>query len=212
VFGYMMRCLLLSLGIPLAVLRCIGFLDGTLRPICRPSRGQRACYNGKDRVHGLKYLAISDPTGLVLYMYGPIEGRHHDSYLVLEGRLHELLGRAFPDRTLVFADSAFALHRTVLPAYRSFYLDNPASVELNRAISSVRIGIEWAFKHIAAEFAFLSSVSQQRVLLMPLAKHYRVATLLSNAITSLYGNQTSSYFQLRPVSLQEYFAQRPPRQ
>ena len=34
---------------------CWGFVDGTVRPICRPSRDQCAVYNGHKRVHALKF-------------------------------------------------------------------------------------------------------------------------------------------------------------
>ena len=34
---------------------CVGFVDGTVKPICRPGEVQRAVYNGHKRVHGLKF-------------------------------------------------------------------------------------------------------------------------------------------------------------
>ena len=34
---------------------CFGFIDGTVRPICRPSEQQRILYNGHKRLHGLKF-------------------------------------------------------------------------------------------------------------------------------------------------------------
>ena len=33
---------------------CWGFVDGTVRPICRPKRNQRVVYNGNKRIHALK--------------------------------------------------------------------------------------------------------------------------------------------------------------
>ena len=32
----------------------IGFIDGSQRPFCRPTREQKACYNGHKRNHGIK--------------------------------------------------------------------------------------------------------------------------------------------------------------
>ena len=40
-------------GAPLT--SCIGFVDGTVRPICRPTIFQRVCYNGHKRIHSLKF-------------------------------------------------------------------------------------------------------------------------------------------------------------
>ncbi|KAJ3978446.1 hypothetical protein F5890DRAFT_1422592, partial [Lentinula detonsa] len=43
-------------GAPLS--NCIGFLDCTIRKICRPSFYQEVCYNGYKKIHALKYQAI----------------------------------------------------------------------------------------------------------------------------------------------------------
>ena len=34
---------------------CLGFVDCTFRPICKPKHCQRAVYNGRKRVHALKF-------------------------------------------------------------------------------------------------------------------------------------------------------------
>ena len=34
---------------------CWGFVDGTVRPICKSKHDQRAVYNGHKRVHALKF-------------------------------------------------------------------------------------------------------------------------------------------------------------
>ena len=44
---------------------CWGFVDGTVRPICRPGRNQRVVYNGHKRVHALKFQAVAAPNGLI---------------------------------------------------------------------------------------------------------------------------------------------------
>jgi len=40
-------------GAPLQ--NCWGFIDGTLRPCCRPIRSQRVLFSGHKRVHGIKF-------------------------------------------------------------------------------------------------------------------------------------------------------------
>ena len=42
-----------SAGSPLD--NCWGFIDGTLRPCCRPIRNQRILFSGHKRTHGLKF-------------------------------------------------------------------------------------------------------------------------------------------------------------
>ena len=51
---------------------CIGFIDGTVRPICRPGELQRVVYNGHKRVHALKFQSFTLPNGMIANMYGPV--------------------------------------------------------------------------------------------------------------------------------------------
>ena len=51
---------------------CWGFIDGTVRPICRPVENQKPVYNGHKRVHALKYQAVVAANGLIANLYGPV--------------------------------------------------------------------------------------------------------------------------------------------
>ena len=51
---------------------CFGFVEGTVRPICRPAEHQRAVYNGHKRVHALKFQCVALPNGLIGHLYGPV--------------------------------------------------------------------------------------------------------------------------------------------
>lgn len=57
-------------GAPLE--NCFGFVDGTVRPICRPNENQSTVYNGHKRVHGLKFQSVTIPNGLIANLYGPV--------------------------------------------------------------------------------------------------------------------------------------------
>ena len=48
-----------------ALNNCWDFVDGTVRPLCRPLQNQRIVYNGHKRVHALKLQFIVTPNGLV---------------------------------------------------------------------------------------------------------------------------------------------------
>ena len=52
----------------LANVDCYGFVDGTFRAIARPVRGQQFVYSGYYGGHGLKYLSIVVPSGLLVYV------------------------------------------------------------------------------------------------------------------------------------------------
>ena len=49
-----------------------GFIDGTVRPICRPSQEQRIMFNGHKRVHSLKFQSVTLPNGLIANLLGPV--------------------------------------------------------------------------------------------------------------------------------------------
>ncbi|XP_068708323.1 uncharacterized protein [Montipora foliosa] len=63
---------------------CWGFIDGTLRPRCRPIRNQRILFSGHKRTHGLKFQSVVCPNGLIANLYGPIAGHHHDAFMLHE--------------------------------------------------------------------------------------------------------------------------------
>lgn len=69
-------------GAPLT--NCFGFVDGTFRPLSRPSKDQRLLYNGHKRLHGIKFQSVVTPNGIIANMSGPYLGRRHDSSMLYE--------------------------------------------------------------------------------------------------------------------------------
>ena len=63
-------------GAPLE--NCFGFIDGTVRPICRPGVNQRILYNGHKRVHSIKFQSAVIPNGLRSNVFDPYEGKKHN--------------------------------------------------------------------------------------------------------------------------------------
>ena len=51
---------------------CYGFIDGTVRPICRPQDNQRVVHNGHKRVHAIKFQSVTAPSGMIAQIYGPV--------------------------------------------------------------------------------------------------------------------------------------------
>lgn len=51
---------------------CFGFIDGTVRPICRPGKKQRLVYNGHKREHALKFQSVTLPSGMIAQIFGPV--------------------------------------------------------------------------------------------------------------------------------------------
>ena len=55
-----------------ALQNCFGFVDGTVRPICRPKHNLRVVYNGHKRLHSLKFQSVVLPNGIIANLYGPM--------------------------------------------------------------------------------------------------------------------------------------------
>ena len=55
-----------------ALQNCFGFIDGTIRLICRPSQEQRIMYNGHKRVHSWKFQSVTVPNGLIANLFGAV--------------------------------------------------------------------------------------------------------------------------------------------
>ena len=54
-------------------------------------------------------------------------------------------------------------------------------------------------------FKFVDFTKSQKIGLSAIGKMYIVCALLQNAITYLYGNSTSRFFNVQPPSLEDYF-------
>ncbi|XP_046862995.1 uncharacterized protein LOC124456663 [Xenia sp. Carnegie-2017] len=187
---------------------CFGFIDGTVRQICRPGEMQRIVYNGHKRVHALKFQSVTLPNGIIANMFGPIEGRRHDSAMLAEsGLLNDLEEFAHWNGKpmCLYGDPAYPLRIHLQAPYRNLPLTMPME-EFNKSMSAVRISVEWIFGDIINYFKFLDFKKNLKISLSSVGKMYIVASLLRNALTCLQSNMTSDFFQLEPPSLQTYFS------
>ena len=139
-----------------ALKNCVGFIDGTVIGIARPKgyELQRAAYNGHKRKHALKFQALNSPDGLVLHVYGPIEGRRHDWTMYtrsgLDDHLSEIL-EVDSERYCIYGDSGYNRRWFMEVSYQGSHL-TPPQVAFNRAMSAVRITVEWIFKELKLYF------------------------------------------------------------
>ena len=188
---------------------CWGFVDGTVRPICRPQRDQRAVYNGHKRVHAIKFQSVVTPNGMIANLYGPVEGRRHDSrMLAMSGLLEQLEQHSFSptgQALCIYGDPAYP-HRLHLqcPFARRAVL-TPEEQAFNQSMSQVRVSVEWVFGDIVNYFKFVDFKKNLKIGLSSVGKFYVASALMRNALTCLYGNTTSAFFDLQPPALNEYF-------
>ena len=92
---------------------CWALLDGTVRPLRKPDQNQRMLCNGHKRVRGINVQCSVASNELIVSLFGPVEGRRHDSVmLVYSGLLQELSQYLFAPYwkpLCVYGDPAFPL-------------------------------------------------------------------------------------------------------
>ena len=128
-----------------------------MRPLCKPGQA-RILYNGHKRVHGIKFQSVVAPNGLLASLFGTVEGKRHDSGMLVDSRLlQELSQYSFaPDGTPLFfyGHPAYPLRVHLHGPFKGANL-TPAEQQFNKAMSQVRVSVEWLFGDIVNYFAFL---------------------------------------------------------
>ena len=122
--------------------------------------------------------------------------------------LHDLEQHAFNQAgqpLCVYGDSAYPM-RVHLQGPFKYGILTPQMQQYNASMSAVRSSVEWLFGDVVNSFKFIDFKKNLKLMLSSVGKMYVVSVILRNALTCLYGNQTSSYFDLQPPSLDFYFA------
>ncbi|XP_077557627.1 uncharacterized protein LOC144172909 [Haemaphysalis longicornis] len=170
---------------------CWGFIDGTARRICRPTVDQQEYFSGHKRCHVVKYQAVMCANGIICQLDRPYKGRRHDAGILKESRLYENLEKvAQGQRLVIYGDPAYPLKPLLMKPYGGGSLQ-PHEARFNRRMSTVRQAVEWGFGKVAGEFAFVDFHKNQKFSLQHVRRMYKVATLLSNCHTCLYGSQVT---------------------
>lgn len=174
---------------------------------------QEAIYNGKDRVHAIKFQTIVSVDGIICHCNGPWSGRRHDSYVykrTLPSVLHELPVIEVGDNKTVpvalYADPGYFLTTRVLMPFPDGR-DCPVHHAFNVTMSRVRITVEWGYSRVTALCKHLNFKDNQKLFKSPIGAQYMVAVLLTNAVTCIErGNEISDYFGAAPPTLEQLFA------
>ena len=82
----------------------------------------------------------------------------------------------------------------------------PQMLAYNSSMSAVRTAVEWLFGDVINYFKCLDFKKNLKIGLSQVGKMYIVCSIMQNALTCLYGNSTSQFFDLDPPSLEDYFA------
>ncbi|KAF7310228.1 hypothetical protein MIND_00396500 [Mycena indigotica] len=137
-------------GAPLDSIAAV--IDGTLRKVARPVANQGLVFNGWKHFHCLKYHSVLTPDGIVIHVYGPVEGRRHNETVFQQSGLTDLLHKHFykpnGDNLFIYGDPAYSVGPHILSPYRGAALLAGQSL-FNRKMSTCREPVEWSFKEVA---------------------------------------------------------------
>ncbi|KAE8888936.1 hypothetical protein PF003_g26854 [Phytophthora fragariae] len=195
---------------------CWAFIDGTKQYVCRPSARdnpasayenlQRALYNGHPRRHCFNWQGVTTPDGIIVSMYGPVEGRRHDSTMLnMSCLLDELASDEVFQGKVMYGDPAYGCSDFMCCPFPDTS-GSAAKAAFNARMSSVREVVEWGFGRVKTQWSFLNWDKKLRSRQAAVGKLSLVAVLLTNAHTCMQpaGNQISMYFGLKPPSLDQY--------
>ena len=122
---------------------CWGFIDGTVRPICRPQEMQRVVYSGHKRVHTIKFQSVVISDGIIANLHGPVEGCCNGSgMLAYSGLLQQLEQHSYnlyEEPMCLYGDSAYLLR---VHLQRPFANPTPDQLIYNKAMSQSRVAAE----------------------------------------------------------------------
>lgn len=186
-----------------------GIIDATFMAHARPTNDQRASYSGYLKAHAQKFQGIQTPDGHMALCAGPIEGRRADGALLRTSGVPEAArkwARGFGGRQMyIYGDPAYGETDTVISGLKKVEKLSKEEQDFNTQMSKIRQCVEWSFGKLFNNWKYLKDSDNLKLQVSPISKYFLIAVLLTNAHTSIYGSQTSSYFQLPPPSLSEYF-------
>jgi hypothetical protein len=164
-------------------LTSFGFIDGTVRAVCRPVDNQEQIYNGHKRVHAMKYQSVATPDGIIVHLSGPFSGNRHDSRLFEMSGLPRILrahAKGHGNRQLtLYGDPAYTLSEIMQRPFHTGGI-SPVQKLFNERMSKVRIGVEWCFGYVLQYFPFSDYKKNQKTLLTEVHTHYVCSVLFAN--------------------------------
>ena len=117
----------------------------------------RNLYNGHKNVHAIKFQSVVAPNGLVANLYGPVEGKRHDSGILAMSGLLDALQRysvsPYGNTLCIYGDPAYALRPCFQAPFRGAVLTPDQQVR-NKSIKEVRVSVEWIFGDIIITLNF----------------------------------------------------------
>lgn len=190
----------------------MGFIDGTIRAICRPTQQQELVYSGYKKFHAVKYQSVMFPNGIIGRLDGPINGQRHDSAILhiskLLAELKDKFQKLDGGNYCLLGDTGYANQKYVKVPFKNNQCVSASHHQFNKDISALRVHVEYGFGKVLQLFAFNDFKKNQKLLLQKIKEQYIASVLLTNCHTCLYGSQISTFFNCYPPSLESYLREK----
>ena len=113
------------------------------------------------------------------------------------------------EQLCIYGDPAYPLRPELMCPFREGGYGRPLIPRMpafNTAMSSVRVSVEWLFGDITNYFRFIDFKKNLRIGMSAVGKQYIICALMRNALTCLYGKNTSQFWGVDPPSVEAYIA------
>jgi len=201
------------------------FIDCTQIATARPGGGprsdghrnnpliQRAFYNGWKHNHGIKFQTIDLPNGMNFHVSDASSLRHNDLFMWhesdMEAKLQDFFENELDGRHYAtYGDSAYAVLNDAHVTYRA-EVEVVNEGNFNKHLSSCRESIEWNYGSLKTLFKGIDYSKKLRIRHIQVESMVMAAFLMRNAHVTMYGCQTSAYFEVVPPTFEEWIAAGP---
>jgi hypothetical protein len=179
-----------------------GILDGSKFEISRPNIAngadvQRSYYNGKGAAHYINSLMVILPNGIracAIHM----TGRHADPY-VLTDEVRAMF--ALIDLPLL-GDAIFGYSAHIRGLEKPS--ESTIAPEASVGLAGIRIAVEWGFAEIKNHYPLLATPCKLKLFQTRPLGLIELGVLFANFRTCMRGENTTSYFNLLPPTLESY--------
>ena len=161
-----------------------GFIDGTIRRTARSLYHQWTIYTCFKKCHGVKFQSVTVPEGFIACLQGPWPSKTPNACMLCDSGLIEKLEENMPANGngvvyAMYGDLAYAQSIYLLCGFHKPPTGSDKA-QFNRAMSSIRITVEWGFGDVVEKWKFLDFCSAMKMFEMPVAEFYMNGAFLSN--------------------------------
>jgi DDE superfamily endonuclease len=163
---------------------------------------QQSTHNGHKRCHGLNFQTVATPDGSNFHLFGPEEGRRHDSTLYRISDMNAVLAQSLVVNDLqlcLVAESDYTLHLWLQAMFLGTKNANDEIQAFKKAFSGARVAVEWSYKDIRQTWTSLDFKRKLNLNESHIGSLWILGCLLWNLKVVLgHGCQTREHFDSQP--------------